>query len=66
MKRYFLYRKDTTTTMAPAQSKLAAAQPEIVPGQQKRKASSRITDENFVAAESNAVTKCLKLLATQD
>jgi hypothetical protein len=29
----------------------------------KRKASSRITDENFVGAESNAVTKRLKLSA---
>ena len=30
---------------------------------QKRKASSKITDENFVGAESNAVTKRLKLSA---
>jgi hypothetical protein len=44
--------------------KLAVLQPEIVAGQQKRKASSKITDENFVG-ESIAVTKCLKLSATQ-
>ena len=31
-----------------------------ITAQWKRKASSRITDENFVGAESNAVTKCLK------
>jgi len=37
-------------------------QPEIT-AQWKRKASSKITDENFVGAESNAVTKCLKLSA---
>jgi hypothetical protein len=29
-------------------------------GPQKRKVSSRITDDNFVGAESNVVTKCLK------
>ena len=46
--------------MAPAQSKVL--QPEIT-GQRKRKASSRITDENFVGAESNVVTKRLKLSA---
>jgi hypothetical protein len=46
--------------MAPTQSKLA--QPEIS-GPRKRKVSSRITDENFVGAESNVVTKRLKLSA---
>jgi hypothetical protein len=49
--------------MAPAQSKIA---PVIVTGQRKRKASSKITDENFVGAERNAVTKCLKLSADAD
>jgi hypothetical protein len=51
--------------MAPAQSKLATpliTQPKIT-AQRKRKASSKITDENFVGAESNAVTKRLKLSA---
>jgi hypothetical protein len=51
--------------MAPAQSKLAAplaTGPQITT-QRKRKASSRITDENFVGPESNAVTKRLKLSA---
>jgi len=51
--------------MALAQSKLATPltmQSEIM-AQWKRKASSKITDENFVGAESNAVTKCLKLSA---
>jgi len=46
--------------MAPAQSKLS--QPEIS-GPRKRKVSSKITDDNFVGVESNAVTKRLKLLA---
>jgi hypothetical protein len=46
--------------MAPAQSKLL--QPGIS-GQRKRKPSTRITDENFEGAESNAVTKRLKLSA---
>ena len=46
--------------MAPVQSKLS--QPGIT-GQRKRKPSTRITDENFVGAESNAVTKRLKLSA---
>jgi hypothetical protein len=46
--------------MAPAQSKHAAPiQPEIT-APRKRKASSKITDENFVGAESNVVTKRLK------
>jgi hypothetical protein len=48
--------------MAPAPSKLApplTTQPERT-GQRKRKVSSRITDENFVGAESNIVTKRLK------
>ena len=51
--------------MAPAPSKLAvplAMEPEITV-QRKRKASSKITDKNFVGAESNAVTKRLKLSA---
>ena len=51
--------------MAPAQSKLATPltmRPEIT-AQQKRKASSKITDENFVGAESNTITKRLKLSA---
>ena len=51
--------------MAPAQSKLArplATQPERM-GQRKRKVSSRITDENFVGAKTNVVTKQLKLSA---
>jgi len=51
--------------MAPAQSKPAkplTTQPERT-GQCKRKVSSRITDENFVGAETNVVTKCLKLSA---
>ncbi len=46
--------------MAPAQSKLS--QPEIS-GSRKQKASSKITDPNFVDAESNVVTKRLKVLA---
>jgi hypothetical protein len=57
---FFLIGQFPTTTMAPVQSKLT--QPEIS-GQRKRKVSSRITDENFVGAESNAVTKRLKLSA---
>jgi len=51
--------------MVPAQSKLArplAMQPERM-GQWKRKVSSRITDENFVGAKTNMVTKQLKLSA---
>ncbi len=47
--------------MAPSHSKLS--QPEIT-GPRKRTASSRITDENFTGAESNVVTKRLKLSAT--
>ena len=47
--------------MAPAQSKLS--QPGIT-RTRKRKPSTKITDENFVGAESNAVTKRLKLSAT--
>ena len=47
--------------MAPSHSKLS--QPEIT-GPRKRKASSKITDENFIGAESNVVTKRLKLSAT--
>ena len=46
--------------MAPSFSKLS--QPQIT-GSRKRTASSRITDENFIGAESNAVTKRLKLSA---
>jgi hypothetical protein len=46
--------------MAPAQSKLKQAD---ISGPRKRKVSSRITDENFIGAESNAVTKRLKLSA---
>jgi hypothetical protein len=46
--------------MAPAPSKQAT--PGIT-GPRKRKASSKITDENFVGAESNIVTKRLKLSA---
>ena len=46
--------------MAPAQSKLSQSE---ISGPRKRKASSKITDENFVGAESNAVTKRLKLSA---
>lgn len=46
--------------MAPAQSKLS--QPGTS-GPRKRKPSAKITDENFVGAESNAVTKRLKLSA---
>jgi len=46
--------------MAPAQSKLKQTEKS---GQRKRKVSSRIIDENFVGAESNAVTKRLKLSA---
>ena len=52
--------------MAPAPSKLAVpvtTQTRITAGQ-KRKASSRITDENFVGPESNTFTKCLKLSAS--
>lgn len=49
-----------TTIMAPAQSKLA--QPERL-GQRKRKVSSRIMDDSFVGAETNVVTKRLKLSA---
>ena len=48
--------------MAPSHSKLS--QPEIT-GPRKRKASSKITDENFIGAESNVVTKWLKLLAKE-
>ena len=51
--------------MAPAQSKLArplVTQPERT-GQRKRKVSSRITDEKFIGAETNVVTKRLKLSA---
>jgi hypothetical protein len=53
-----------TITMAPAPSKLAAplTQTRITAGW-KRKASSRITDENFVGPESNTFTKRLKLSA---
>jgi len=47
--------------MAPAQSKLKQTE---ISGQRKRKVSSKIIDENFVGAESNAVTKRLKLSAT--
>ena len=46
--------------MAPAHSRIS--QPEISRSR-KRKASSKITDENFVGAESNTVTKRLKLSA---
>lgn len=49
--------------MAPAHSKPIQTQ---LTGQRKRKASSRITDENFVGAESNVVTKRLKLSANRD
>ncbi len=52
-------------TMAPAQSKIArplATQPEKQ-GSRKRKVSSRVMDENFVGAETNVVTKRLKLSA---
>jgi hypothetical protein len=57
----------TPTTMAPAPSKLAGpsttqSNSERV-GQRKRKPSSKITDENFVGAETNVVTKRLKSLA---
>jgi hypothetical protein len=48
--------------MAPAPSKHAIPVTEIT-GPRKRKASSKITDENFVGAESNIVTKRLKLSA---
>jgi hypothetical protein len=58
-----LIRQFTTTTMAPAHSK--PIQTEIT-GQRKRKASSKITDENFVGAESNVVIKRLKLSANRD
>jgi hypothetical protein len=44
----------TTTTMALAHSKPIYTE---ITGQRKRKPSSRITDENFVGAESNVVTK---------
>jgi hypothetical protein len=53
--------------MPPAPTKLAiplSTEPEIT-GKRKRKASSRITDDNFVGAESNAVTKRLKLSAEE-
>jgi hypothetical protein len=50
--------------MAPALSKIApplTTQPETqITGPQKRKASSKITDENFVGVESNVITKRLK------
>jgi len=49
--------------MAPAQSKLAALAVPLVTQHEmrrKRKASYKITDVNFVGAESNAVTKRLK------
>src|SRR6266545_3139438 len=52
-------------TMAPVQSKIArpvATQPEKK-GSRKRKVSSRVMDENFVGAETNVVTKRLKLSA---
>lgn len=54
--------------MAPAPSKIVAppatqTNSEKAGPPRKRKASSRITDDNFVGAESNAVTKRLKLLA---
>jgi len=51
--------------MAPAQSKLAAslATGPSTSTQRKRKASSKITDDNFEGAETNAVTKRLKLSA---
>src|SRR5277367_6189458 len=48
--------------MAPAHSKLMRPIPAIT-AQWKRKVSSKITDENFIGAESNAVTKRLKLSA---
>lgn len=51
--------------MAPAQSKIArplAPQPKKK-GSWKRKVSSRLKDENFVGAETNVVTKRLKLSA---
>ncbi len=52
-------------TMDPAQSKIArplATQPEKQ-GSWKRKVLSRVMDENFVGAETNVVTKHLKLSA---
>ena len=51
--------------MAPAPSKLAKplTQQLEITAWQKRKALSRITDENFVGAERNIVTKHLKLSA---
>jgi hypothetical protein len=45
--------------MAPAPSKPLTIQPERT-SQRKRKASSKITDENFEGTEDNAVTKHLK------
>jgi len=47
--------------MALSFSKLSQSE---ITGSQKRTASSRITDENFIGAESNVVIKRLKLSAT--
>jgi hypothetical protein len=55
----------TTISMAPAPSKLTmplSTEHEITT-KRTRKASSKITDENYVGAESNAFTKRLKLSA---
>ena len=54
--------------IAPAPTILAmppSTEPEIT-GKRKRKVSSRITDDNFIGAESNAVTKRLKLSAEKN
>ena len=61
----FSSKVDSAIIMAPAQSKLAASLATGPPTttQRKRKASSKITDNNFVGAETNAVTKRLKLSA---
>jgi hypothetical protein len=60
---HFERPKFPSLTMAPAQPKLTTpliTQHDI---KRKRKASYKITDKNFVGAESNAVTKRLKLSA---
>jgi len=54
--------------MAPAPLKLVVPPPPPLAMQtkttaRKRKPSSRMVDENFIGAESNPVTKCLKLSA---
>lgn len=47
--------------MAPKQANPAVIQPQAgKTSQRKRKASSKITDDNFLGAESNVVTKRLK------